>query len=1152
MIMVNRFLFTLFITLGWLSTQASTLTFDWNGSGTSWTSSGSWTETGGSGSYPGASGRTTDIVRFGFTGSSYSNQPTLTTSLTIASIEFGGGIETSGTQITVTGVTLTVGAVTQDINTTSGSNTIFDYLEGTGTINAATITVGSGTSTSGSFNFLLSDIATLNVSGNVVIISNVNKQNGSGFRLENGNMYLSGIVSFTSLSGITASNASYFTINTVAQSNGAATTPHLYLSNANPLGTIPSPHASVNFYGDHGGTGYVTYTAANPVVYTTSTAGFGTGGGTIDTTKASYDNLTIQGTGTATVGGSTVGALKIAGDLDTNSPVNFAPSGASATNTSVGGNWNNSSTITGGSGTYAVTGNVANSGAMTLSSGTLDAGGSITNSATLTAGSGNIITDGSLINSSTVTLSSGGLYVAGNYTNSATFTAGAGTVYFNGASAETLTDNSTAGTTLNNVQFSGGGTKTLTGTGSFAVSGVGVLTMAASNTLQTGGILTLNSASSGSATVGNIPSTASITGTVNVQRYISGGSNTYRGYRLLSSPVYTASSGSNSYYSLLYLASFSPITGTLGTAGGLTKGGNPSMYLYRDNTAINNKTFNTGNFRGVNKINNSPNYQIGVDFDGTFNLTVGTGVMFFYRGNLSNIANKYFPATSAEANVFSSTGTLNQQTVTVTNWYTGLQFLQHDVVNGNTGYAGYNLVGNPYASSIDWNDFSSTSSSAGIYGPGVGPTVYVFNETSKTYATYSGGVGLNGGSNVIPSGQGFFVKASASTAQLVFHESAKTNAQVTGPTQPTGTTLLLSTTPIASTVLQYLRLQLAADSVNIEETVIRFNNSAENTYDINEDSQYMPASGLVSFSSMTSDNVKAAINVIPFPKTSQTIKLNVNGNADGLYTLSMSEVKSIPQIFDVWLMDAYNKDSLDMRHNQIYKFNVLLSDTNSFGSNRFSLVIRQDPALGVHLLNFAAAKATAGAQITWVTENEQNYTNFAVERSSDGGTTFTVLGGFLSSAQGTYSFMDSNPPLASDSYRLQLTDLNGTITYSNIVTLSYGNSNTITIAKSTINIYPNPTNGVINLAINQNTGTSNSAPKGLDLVNPVTSQAAVNTSQAYDIKIVNITGGVVRSTTSANANWQANVGDLSPGTYVIQVLNDKDKSLVGKGTFIKM
>jgi len=83
---------------------------------------------------------------------------------------------------------------------------------------------------------------------------------------------------------------------------------------------------------------------------------------------------------------------------------------------------------------------------------------------------------------------------------------------------------------------------------------------------------------------------------------------------------------------------------------------------------------------------------------------------------------------------------------------------------------------------------------------------------------------------------------------------------------------------------------------------------------------------------------------------------------------------------EVWLMDNYKKDSLDLRHNTTYTFDMS-DDPNSYGPNRFQLVIRQNPALGVHLLNFAANKASGGAQVVWKTENEQNYTNFTVERS---------------------------------------------------------------------------------------------------------------------------------------------------------------------------
>ena len=341
------------------------------------------------------------------------------------------------------------------------------------------------------------------------------------------------------------------------------------------------------------------------------------------------------------------------------------------------------------------------------------------------------------------------------------------------------------------------------------------------------------------------------------------------------------------------------------------------MYFYRDNVAFTNATFNTGNFRGVNKINNTPLYSIGVDFDGTFNLNVGTGFFFFYRGDFTNIANKYTATTSAESNIFVSTGTLNQQAVTVTNWYTGLTTLQYSVVTGNAGYSGYNLVGNPYASSIDWNTYSTTSPTAGIYAPNVNPTIYIYNETSKVYATYSGGIGTNGGTNIIPSGQGFFVKANTSGASLTFNEAAKTTVQLTGPTLPTGSTLLLSTKPVSNNIFQYVRLELAADSVNKEETVVRFNSSAKNDYVVNEDSQYFVGAGQVSLSTMSADNYALAINNIPLPKRGQVVRLNVNVTASGLYKLSMTEINAVPQLFDIWLKDAYKTDSLNMRTNTL-------------------------------------------------------------------------------------------------------------------------------------------------------------------------------------------------------------------------------------------
>ena len=788
----------------------------------------------------------------------------------------------------------------------------------------------------------------------------------------------------------------------------------------------------------------------------------------------------------------------ISNEVPVNSNVNWViPSGKS-----------NYPVLTANTGVYALT--IASGASINLNGFTLSVGCNIYNNAS-TGGTGIL----NASNTSSGVTWNGSIAAQGYYGTNTANTAEIGNMTVNNSSAGTIT-------------ITGGpidiyNTLTIT-KGNLVIDNTG------------SGDMTLKSSSTLSASVAAIPSSYSITGNVNVERYISGGALKYRGYRFLSSPVYTAKVGTNYYYDLSYLTTYTPTSGFFGTSGGMSKQGNPSVYLYRDNVAFTNGTFNSGNFRGINKINNSTLYSIGVDFDGTFNLHVGTGIWLFYRGNISNIATKYIITTVPEANVFVTRGTLNQQAVTVVNWYTQLSTLQCTTVTGNTGYAGFNLVGNPYASSIDWDTRSSTNASAGIYAPGVGSTIYIFNESTKIYGTYNGTIGINGASHIIPSGQGFYVKATTNTAQLIFNEAAKTSLQVTGPTAATGSTLLLSTHPTGNSNpnLRYMRLELRKDSDNVEESVVSFDNSASNKFVGGEDSEHMTGSGGVSFYSKSADNVSLAINHVPFPKTTRTvIKLNVNATTDGQYAINRTELKDIPDIYEIWLKDAYKRDSLDIKHNSGYVFNILKSDTNSFGANRFTLIIRESKALGLHLLDFAASKTANGSELVWKTENEKFYTNFTVERSIDNGQNYSILGGFASSDEGTYSFTDKKPVIAADTYRIKLEDLNGTITYSKAITLMYANVSDVN--NNAVNVYPNPAVSTINLAIVQNS---------VDLTK--------GANATYNINITNSMGKILKTITTAQSTWQGNISSLSPGTYVVDVVNNADKSAVGKAKFIKL
>ncbi|MDB5142329.1 MAG: hypothetical protein JWQ66_1042, partial [Mucilaginibacter sp.] len=83
-------------------------------------------------------------------------------------------------------------------------------------------------------------------------------------------------------------------------------------------------------------------------------------------------------------------------------------------------------------------------------------------------------------------------------------------------------------------------------------------------------------------------------------------------------------------------------------------------------------------------------------------------------------------------------------------------------------------------------------------------------------------------------------------------------------------------------------------------------------------------------------------------------------------------------------------------------------------------------------------------------------------------------------------------------------------------------------AQAKISVYPNPTANFINLAINPNLKVA-----------------------AYSIRIINSSGTVVKENVSQQANWSANISNLRPGSYLVQVTNNNDKSIIGIASFVK-
>ena len=665
------------------------------------------------------------------------------------------------------------------------------------------------------------------------------------------------------------------------------------------------------------------------------------------------------------------------------------------------------------------------------------------------------------------------------------------------------------------------------GSAGFAVASQGVVALNSGGSFGCSSMFTLLSDVNGSASIAQVLNGGTMNGYFTVQRYLSGSSSgvNYRGYRLLSSAVNVGNLVYN-YDNLTHCNGATFITGPGGSANGFDKDGNPTIYFFDDASAPSDASFTSGNWYGVTNLSTPYNSAFSTSGDSTYDYNYsGNGYLLFFRGSRST-GNPYNPASLALPSTLNDVGIPNVRDVTVLKFNN--QYLEYtNDTTTNAAVRGFNLLGNPYACTIDWN----TSTSGGIDMTNVSNTIYTLN-LNGTYGTYqwdgATGTATNNGSRYIASGQGFFVQATAAAPTFTFTENAKTLTSGFNPVQG-ATTAGTQLATILPTANQYLILSLIKDTINFEDSFIGFNKNASPKLVANEDARYLNGSSKVHLATLSSDNAKLAINRQPLPTSDITsIPLIVTANSDGTYQLNLKEFSGIPSIYQVYLKDNYLKDSVNLRMHPNYTFSISNSDKFSYGTKRFVLLIKEDTSLMVKLKTFKAKpNFTKMVSVNWETLNEFNYTHFAVERSADQGKTYITIDSLISSNTGNYNFTDQQPINGTILYRLKMTDLNGYISYSTPVKISYNSD----VLQTAIIVYPNPAANQITIAVNNSSGQQ--------------------PTKGYTIKIFNEAGIEVLNASSAINSWQGNVSKLHVGTYMIQVFDNKAFSAVGNGKFVK-
>ncbi len=112
--------------------------------------------------------------------------------------------------------------------------------------------------------------------------------------------------------------------------------------------------------------------------------------------------------------------------------------------------------------------------------------------------------------------------------------------------------------------------------------------------------------------------------------------------------------------------------------------------------------------------------------------------------------------------------------------------------------------------------------------------------------------------------------------------------------------------------------------------------------------------------------------------------------------------------------------------------------------------------LPVELASFTGFQENGQVYLEWTTASEQNNDFFEIQRSADG-KSFSAIGKVAGQVQSwankDYDFIDSKPLATTNYYRLKQIDLDGSASYSNIVSFAF--------APAKIEVFPNPATDIL-------------------------------------------------------------------------------------------
>jgi chitodextrinase len=261
----------------------------------------------------------------------------------------------------------------------------------------------------------------------------------------------------------------------------------------------------------------------------------------------------------------------------------------------------------------------------------------------------------------------------------------------------------------------------------------------------------------------------------------------------------------------------------------------------------------------------------------------------------------------------------------------------------------WNLLGNPYASTIQWSTNPTEWQRTNI-----STIVAVRNNSSASsgqFMYYDAATGLGTATEglltagKIAPGQAFYVQATGAGAALTISEPAKISEQQE---------LFRSGGETISHL--YLRLR---NGETEDAAIVSLTDFGKDHFEAEFDGRKMANIDMFNLSTLSANAVSLAINNLSDAYCRKSVRLNLENTKPGTYTLSVEELGSLEGAGAVSLKDKYAQKNIELLETNQYTFEIS-EDSASYGSNRFEIILdRPQLDLSIEPLTWSACNEDA-------------------------------------------------------------------------------------------------------------------------------------------------------------------------------------------------